>query len=276
MATKRRYKVPGYRDGGRVPVPESAESEQQPMAAQPSAADDAVMRAVEAQRQAEAFQHRRSQEPMSVEQYVDSLPGLTDHKRRFLKSNSDMLNSEQRDLMAQAYVEAMQAGMRDDTPELDRWLVDTVRSEMNSRRARLADAARSAVGTMMQPRQPERSVEQDAASLAAEAGTLMSAYNARESAPDVVSSQLPQAAPVPRTPRMPMTAPVSREVPMTSGQRLAPSSQVTLSPEERFIARHSFSDPNMTDEAKERLYASQKARLRDLRSQGKYPESGQG
>lgn len=72
-----------------------------------------------------------------------------------------------------------------------------------------------------------------------------------------------------------MTAPVSRDVPSVSGQRMSPSA-VTLTPEERFIARNSFTDPNMTDAEKERLYASQKARLASLRAQGLYPERERG
>jgi len=72
-----------------------------------------------------------------------------------------------------------------------------------------------------------------------------------------------------------VSAPVSRDAPMLSGQRVA-SSGMTLTPEERFIARNSFSDPSMTDAQKERLYATQKARLAALRSQGLYPERERG
>lgn len=287
MASRRRYKVPGYRDGGAVPFTSGAatpEVVEQPELASadapppPPAADDAILRAVEAQRQAEALHHRRMQEPQSVDQYVDSLPNLSDHKRRFLKANSEMLNGEQRELMSQAYVEAMQAGMRDDTPELDRWLVDTVRDEMNSRRARLADAARSAADTMLQPprHHADSNVDEVVARLNAEVSALNGAYNARQAAPDVLASQLPQPEPTPRAPRMPMTAPVSRDVPMLSGQRQASAPGMTLSPEERVIARNSFSDPSMSDAQKERIYAMNKARLQRERAEGRYPQSGQG
>ena len=72
-----------------------------------------------------------------------------------------------------------------------------------------------------------------------------------------------------------MTAPVSRDVPTASGQRQT-STGVTLSPEERFIARNSFSDPNMSDAEKERLYAQQKSRLHQMRRDGTYPERERG
>ncbi|MET4384374.1 hypothetical protein ABIB73_000109 [Bradyrhizobium sp. F1.4.3] len=279
MATKRKYAPPKYRDGGRVPLSADSvltESEQQPMAVsadappQPSAADDPMMRAVELQRQAEALQHRRVQEPLTVEQYVDSLPNLNEHKRTFLRSNPEMLNGEQRELMSQAYIEAMQAGMRDDTPELDRWLVETVRSEMNSRRTRLADAARAA--TTVQPQRPELTVEREVERLDAEVAAHRAMDHANASTPATLAGQLPPTEPTPRAPRMPMTAPVSRDVPTASGRRRASPSQITLSPEERLIARNSFSAPGMTDDERERLYATNKARLQRERAEGRYPE----
>lgn len=288
MARLRRYKPPGYRDGGRVPLSTATvESEQATggvadVTAPQLPADDHIAQVLEDQLRAEAL-HRQAaqqpqQQPMSVEQYVDSLPNLSDHKRSFLKSNPEMLNNDQREVMAQAYAEAMQAGFQDDTPELDRWLVETVRSEMGVRRARLADAARSAVSTMTQPRQPEQSVDRAVERLNLDAASYMATEHALDATPAALAEQLPPPpAPTPRAPRgTPMTAPVSRDAPMLSGNRQAASQQVTLSAEERFIARHSFSDPNMSDEAKERLYAQQKGRLAQLRRDGYYPQSGQG
>jgi hypothetical protein len=210
---------------------------------------------------------------MTLDRYVDSLPNLSDHKRRFLKANSEMLNGERFDVMSRAYKEAMQAGFEDDTEALDRFLVETVRDEMAARHGRLAEAARSAIRSP--PRLHNDSVEQAAARLGAEVNALQSVDIARESAPDIIAAQLPQPEPVPRSRSMPMTAPVSRDVPMLSGQRPM-SSGVTLTAEERFIARHSFSDPNMTDAQKEASYAAQKRRLAALRSQGLYPDRERG
>lgn len=239
----------------------------------PPAPDDPVQKALEGQRRAEELQQRQAQEPMSVDRYVDSLPGLTDHKRQFLKAHPEMLNGQQFDLMAQAYGEAMRVGFQDDTPELDRFLVETVRAELTARHGRLAEAARSA---MEPPRRPVLSVEQEVARLDAEVAAHTAIDHVNASTPAAFASQLPQPERMPRSRSMPMTAPVSRDTPMLSGQRPMSMGQVTLTAEERFIARNSFTDPNMTDADKEKLYATQKARLQHLRSQGLYPERERG
>jgi len=83
----------------------------------------------------------------------------------------------------------------------------------------------------------------------------------------------PAPAPQPQARRsMPVTAPVSREATTPSGERPS-SSSITLSAEERFIARTSFTDPTgkMTNAEKERLYAMNKARLARERAAGRYP-----
>jgi hypothetical protein len=82
---------------------------------------------------------------------------------------------------------------------------------------------------------------------------------------------LTRAAPEPQrqTQRsMPVSAPVSRDVPGPSGQRT--TNRITLSPEERDIARKSFTATDMTDEQKERLYAMNKQKLHKLRANGEY------
>lgn len=90
--------------------------------------------------------------------------------------------------------------------------------------------------------------------------------------PTVVTSANPTPAPQPQQRRsMPVTAPVSREVPTSSGERPA-TTGMTLTAEERFIARNSFSDPNMTNAQKEKLYAMNKAKLARERTAGRYPQ----
>lgn len=84
----------------------------------------------------------------------------------------------------------------------------------------------------------------------------------------------PEAAPEPQqqpTQRrsMPVSAPVSRDVPTASGVR-QPSNSVTLTAEERLIARNSFSSPTMTDAQKEYLYAQNKQKLKKMRANGEY------
>jgi hypothetical protein len=92
----------------------------------------------------------------------------------------------------------------------------------------------------------------------------------------------PVPAPAPTSqPRksMPVTAPVSRDVPSASGTRTTNS--ITLTAEERAIARNSFGpikdkDGNlvdMTNEQKERLYAQNKAKLDRMRRSGEYRQT---
>ena len=83
----------------------------------------------------------------------------------------------------------------------------------------------------------------------------------------------PASEPQPQQRRsMPVSAPVTRDVPTTSGQRQTPS-QITLSPEEVQIARSAYTDPTgkMTNADKERAYALNKIKLQKMRSNGEYP-----
>jgi hypothetical protein len=87
----------------------------------------------------------------------------------------------------------------------------------------------------------------------------------------------PEAEPAPAPSRrsMPVSAPVSRDVPTASGQRRTNS--VTLSAEEREVARNSFGSvngaPDLTPDQKERLYAQNKAKLARMRASGEYRQT---
>jgi len=82
----------------------------------------------------------------------------------------------------------------------------------------------------------------------------------------------PQSQQQPQRRSIPMTAPVSRDVPTASGQRQA-SSKITLTAEQRQIARTSFTAPDMTNEQKELLYARNLQKLQRDRASGAYPQS---
>jgi hypothetical protein len=85
------------------------------------------------------------------------------------------------------------------------------------------------------------------------------------------SAPHPAPAAQPQRRSMPVSAPVSRDVPSATGAR--PTS-VTLSEEERKIARLSIMDrpdmPNLTNEQKERIYAQNKMKLQRMRANGEY------
>ena len=70
---------------------------------------------------------------------------------------------------------------------------------------------------------------------------------------------------------MPMSAPVSRAAPSTSGQRN--EGKMTLTAEEREVARNSFSASDMTNAQKEYLYAQNKSKLRKMRANGEYRQT---
>ncbi len=95
-----------------------------------------------------------------------------------------------------------------------------------------------------------------------------------------VASATPPAPPAqPQRRSMPVTAPVSRDVPTSSGQRQSATS-VTLSAEERRIAHSSFGSINgakdLTNTEKERIYAQNKLKLQRMRQSGEYPSREQG
>jgi hypothetical protein len=257
MAVRRKYKSPPqYRDGGAVPLAAemvveptlaASSSSSAPSATAISAAhtpeESPLMRAVEAtlraeglQREAARLQREAAQQSLpasapapaaNIEQYVDRLPGLTDHKRTFLKAHPEMLDPVRAGLMSRHYADALKAGIDDDSAEMDRYVLQAVQSDV----ARLS----------------------------------------RPSPP--MEPQTAPAAPAPaRRPSMPITAPVSRDIPMPNGERR--SGSVKLSREECEIAHLSYRDLPPKDA--ERVYATQKLKLNRMRAAGQYPERERG
>lgn len=78
--------------------------------------------------------------------------------------------------------------------------------------------------------------------------------------------------PQPQRRSMPLSAPVSRDVPTADGQRQKPGT-IKLSPEEVQIARTAFTASDMTNAQKELLYAQNKRKLQNMRANGQYPQS---
>lgn len=82
-----------------------------------------------------------------------------------------------------------------------------------------------------------------------------------------------QQATQPQRRSMPMSAPVTRDIPGSNGQRES-STRTTLSPEERDIARKSIVDrpdmPKLTNAQKEYIYAQNKMKLKNQRASGEY------
>lgn len=232
------------------PPPEASSATTPPPEAE---ADGAVMSAVRAQLRAEGLQReaerirleqqqeamrRAPPPPITIDEYVDQIPDLTEHKRGFLKAHPELLDPTRSRFMGARYTEALRSGIPDDTEEMDSWLLAAVERDVEQHVARAAQ----------QPIQP------------------------RSEAPGAERTIQPAAPPEPpRRPSMPITAPVSRDVPVPSGQRA--QNGVTLSPAEREIAVLSYRDLPASEA--EKLYAMQKLKLVRERQAGRYPEHGQ-
>jgi hypothetical protein len=134
-------------------------------------------------------------------------------------------------------------GIPDDTDEIDRYVLNGLRFEREARATRHA------------PQEPEPET------------AAVAPPQARPEAPSVSS---------PRRASLPMSAPVSREVPTVNGSRR--STEMTLTPEERAIARASIVDrpdmPPLTDLQKEHLYLLNREKMRELKRQGVITEQG--
>lgn len=91
------------------------------------------------------------------------------------------------------------------------------------------------------------------------------------------SQRQEEPAPQPQKRSIPMTAPVSREVPTASGTRK--QSSMRLTEEERKIARDSIPDrpdlPKLTNAQKEYLYARNKAKYEQMKRDGTYDQQRQ-
>lgn len=286
MATRRRYPPPKFRDGGAVPIsPETTavseraqferEQEMAPVRAdepQPAPSpDDALRQAIEGQRRAEQMQRQAAQRPATLNDQIDAMP-ISEFKKATLRAHPELLDPTVGGIAGEAYQEALAAGIADDTPEVTSFILSAVRAEMQERRLRLAQAARAAAAGMMQPAPiPESNIELAVERLDREAQAHTDAYHAKASTPLSVADQIAEAAPpAPQRRSMPMTAPVTREVPTMAGKRFS-AEQMTLTPEERQIARNSFSDPNLSNIEKERMYLANKIKLAQERAAGRYP-----
>lgn len=288
MAYRRKYKntkPPGYFQGGAVPVPDSAPppetgpvSEPPPVASspQPAAApapgDDALIQALAAQRRAEEIQRGNAQQS-EIERRIAEMTDLNDHKKNFLRSNPQFLDQGPMAMaMGLSYRKALDAGIPDDTPEMDRAIMEGVQREIEERRQRGVAAANEAVQAMQQPAmpRPEPTVDQAAASLDREATAHMGVMSAVDSMPMSLAESLPPAT-APARRAVPVSAPASRvNHDLGTGLVREPqSSKITLTAEERDIARRSMHW--LSPQEAEVEYARNKQKLARERESGRYP-----
>lgn len=272
MATRRRYKQPpGYRDGGRVlPVNEAVEttgsdvkpSSPPPPAAPPSSpavasdhSDDALQQAIAGVRRAEEINraHAQTQQPAvssTIEEFVDGIPGLSEFKKGFLKANPEFVtDATHQQLLRKNYQEALRGGVADDdTPEMSRAILDGVARDLEQMRQQ--GALRS---ELLRSDEPTRLVSTgDTQNAAATDLPPRTGKTALSTPPTIRKS-------------MPVTAPVSRDVPTTNGQRYS-SQQVHLNAEERQVAHISFR--HLPPDQAEAAYAANKIRMLQMKADG--------
>jgi hypothetical protein len=242
---KRRYKrkadrLQAYATGGAVsadgaevtPPPAAPPLEPEPP---PSPeAGLAIARAIEAARQAEQMQHDPQ---FAIERAVNAIPGLTDHKRAYLREHPDYwVDPTLRPALGRHYQAGLAAGIPDDSPEMNQHISRSMDQELAARHNQRA--AMPAPATLDFP---------------------------------AVGSSKPM-----RARSLPFSAPVSRDIPTASGQKVPDFRNMTLSPAEREIARNSFGPikdasgnvRDLTNEEKEFRYAQNKALMLKRRADG--------
>jgi hypothetical protein len=284
MAARRRYKNPqGYRDGGRV-LADVAIADDEPSDAGgfPSgilgdhaqaegvatgdiqnraaasslstvADENPLQRALAAQTRAEQLQREAPQRPppSPIEHRIEKIPGLSEHKRAFLRQYPVLVEDPAvMKIFNNHYAKALQDGFTDDTPELDNHLVlETVREIEHKRQLALAQEPE---GVAVQRLEEEAEAIQ------------------REMQPAPVAPPPARRTSFSAPARgVPMSAPVSRDAPMVSGDR---RQENTLRPDEREIARVSF--PHLPSAQAEYEYLKNKRRMIQMKADGSIQGDG--
>lgn len=249
---------PGVASGAAAPdvaSPGIAPGPAGPAAAPPADDSSALIRAAVAAQRADDMQRQREQpppqqpQPMTIAQYIDGLD-VSGHKKGFLKQHPEMLQPSIVPVMAKHYRAGLLAGLEDDTPELDQFVLANVAREIEHQRELTSADARPTAENRQAHQQTAEAVED----LQREAEAILA---------ETETEQRP-APPAPRR-SIPFSAPVSREVPMASGEQRP--GQITLSAEERQIAHSSFK--HLPKHAAEVEYAANKRKMLAMKADGR-------
>jgi hypothetical protein len=266
MATRRRYRnspPPAEVAAAAAPAPPAAPD--MPPDPSPGVEDNPLQRALEAQQHAEQLQHQHAQrrqiglpEPeldpqrrQHVEAHIDSM-GLSAHKARFLKSHPSLLSPPYNRSMANAYHLALHAGVADDTVAMDHAILAGVAKDIEHHRALSALTSADA-----RPTPENHAMHEDVGQAADEL--------AREAEGHLAEYQPEPTAPPQRKRSIPMSAPVSRDIPGASGQRIDTGN--TLRKDEREIARVSF--PHLPPAQAEFQYLKNKKLMLEMKRDGR-------
>jgi hypothetical protein len=207
---------------------------------------DAVRAMLAASRRAEEYQRQQ----MSVEQHIASLP-ISDFKKDFLRQNPMMLHPEIAPLASRVYQDLRRRGIADDSQELNAAMLAGVMQQIDGQRQ--GHAPPPPVTHEAQMDRHDVEAEQAAAELERQAEALR-------------IPRAPEILPPPSRRSLPISAPVSRDIPTAGGQRFSQSSTVTLSKEEREVAHGAYHW--LSKGEAEREYALHKSRMLKARADG--------
>jgi hypothetical protein len=256
MATRRRYKSGGVVPSTPETVDVSAPAVETIVVPPPVVADggsvvppaapdshEPVRAMLDASRHAEQLQWQRQ----AIEREIASYQ-ISDFKKDFLRQNPMLLNDAIKPISQRVHQAALAAGVPDDTPEMNAAMLAGIHEQIYGR------------GQVAPPppvpdehQMDKRDVEAAAQELAAEAEAIR--------APNA-----PVIAPPPPRRSLPISAPVSRDIPTASGQRFSQQTSVTLSKEERELSHGAY---HWLPKAEaEREYAKQKSIMLSRRADG--------
>jgi hypothetical protein len=272
VSTRRKYRTPADRTPADLNVavaPELGLS----AAPEPAPEENPLQRAYKAQRHAEELQRQHAHrqqiglpEPpidphqrQAIDAHIDSIHGLTDHQKRFLKSHPSLLHEPYLSLMQHAVMIARHARIAEDTPAFDQAILSGIAKDIEHHRALSAMTSADARPTP-ENAQMHQETEQGAADLMREADEHHAAWLAEN----------PPPPPPQRKRSIPMSAPVSRDVAGVSGQRI--DSGNTLRADERQIARVSF--PHLSPPQAEYAYLQNKKRMIAMKADGRIQGDG--
>jgi hypothetical protein len=209
--------------------------------------------------------HREAATKAPHEAFVDSMPGLSERKRDFLKANTALLRQDIAPIAGAHYQAGLASGLPDDSPELERFILEKTAEDLEQRRKLAAGSARWRADDAG-ARQAAAALEREADAFGNEART----DRAREVEDEMEAPEPPPIrAPAVRRSSIQVSAPVSRDShSFSSGRAASIGKSVTLSPAEREIARTAYSAPDMTDEMREKAYAMAKMRMLRMRADG--------
>jgi len=123
------------------PAAPDPESEHNPLLAQL-----AHLRAAERASREQLARHPAQPETQAThEQHIDAMPGLTAHKRNFLKAHPELLEPANAQAANFHYQQALARGVKDDTSEMNEYILHHMGGEMQRRQvAHALDAATAA------------------------------------------------------------------------------------------------------------------------------------